>query len=194
VHGPLTSPHGVVLSDVEAFFRQVLPLCDEAEAALTAEFKCHRARKTYVALCCGTAPEQGRISVRLKTISTVTRHFAAPHPGGKEAVTDFKRLALVQQQLSAQHTNNSSSSNSSGPHSLLLVTPITGRMHQIRAHLNHIGHPLDGDGRCALHLQNAAVFVDGANEQDVCQVRSTGQARRSAVPEQAVLAFGVFVC
>ena len=31
-------------------------------------------------------------------------------------------------------------------HSLLLVQPLTGRMHQIRAHMSHIGHPLAGDG------------------------------------------------
>jgi 23S rRNA-/tRNA-specific pseudouridylate synthase len=108
------------------------------------------------------APAHGRIDVRLKTISTVMRHFAAPHPGGKEAVTEFKRLAVVQQNalvgdgMAGKEKAEGycdSSSSSSVSYSLLLVTPITGRMHQIRAHLSHIGHPLDGDGRYALKLK-----------------------------------------
>jgi 23S rRNA-/tRNA-specific pseudouridylate synthase len=117
-------------------------------------------RKTYVALCRGVAPEHGRINVRLKTISTVTRHFAVPHPGGKDAVTEFKRLALLQQpSLSAGHGVADAIGSSSSAYSLLLVTPVTGRMHQIRAHLNHIGHPLDGDGRCALQPPALLLFV-----------------------------------
>jgi hypothetical protein len=140
--------------DQPLILSQVLPLCAAAEAALTAQFKNHRVLKTYIALCRGVAPDHGRINVRLKTISTVTRHFAVPHPGGKDAVTEFKRIALLQQPSPSAGHNvadaSSSSSSSSSSYSLLLVTPITGRMHQIRAHLNHIGHPLDGDGRCVL--------------------------------------------
>ena len=132
--------------------RQVLPLSAASEAALTAAFKSHSVRKTYVALCHGVAPAHGRIDVRLKTISSVTRHFAVAHPGGKEAVTEFKRLAVVQQKPAVEHSSVEHDIADSGgsfnsAYSLLLVTPITGRMHQIRAHLNHIGHPLDGDGR-----------------------------------------------
>ena len=32
-----------------------------------------------------------------------------------------------------------------GPHSLATLRLITGRMHQIRAHARHIGHPVAGD-------------------------------------------------
>jgi 23S rRNA-/tRNA-specific pseudouridylate synthase len=132
---------------------QVLPLCSVAEAALTSEFKNHRMMKTYVALCHGVTPTNGRIAVRLKTISTVTRHFAVPHPRGKQAVTEYTRVAVLHAQSSLKGVSLGQSavdeSNSCSSYSLLLVTPVTGRMHQIRAHFNHIGHPLDGDGRCA---------------------------------------------
>ena len=34
-----------------------------------------------------------------------------------------------------------------GNASLLKLSPITGRMHQLRAHLSHIGHPIFGDNK-----------------------------------------------
>ena len=48
---------------------------------------------------------------------------------GKEAITEYYLLA----------------SDPSGQHSLLRVKLHTGRTHQIRAHLSHIGHPIVGD-------------------------------------------------
>jgi len=65
--------------------------------------------------------------------------------GGREAITEFRRLALA------------------GGHSLLDVSLGTGRTHQIRVHLAYIKHPVLGDpvygrrspliGRPALHAQ-----------------------------------------
>jgi len=34
-----------------------------------------------------------------------------------------------------------------GNATLLKLSPITGRMHQLRAHLSHIGHPILGDNK-----------------------------------------------
>ena len=79
------------------------------------------------------------------------------HPSGKDAVTVFERLAVLP----------------GGRYSLVLAWPLTGRMHQIRAHFAHLGHALAGDVRYAerkgstawcgtrLFLHSAYILVDG---------------------------------
>ncbi|HCN30500.1 MAG TPA: RNA pseudouridine synthase [Verrucomicrobiales bacterium] len=54
------------------------------------------------------------------------------HPAGAPCRTDFRLLKKV-------------THPAAGPLSLVEAAPLTGRMHQIRAHLAHLGHPVLGD-------------------------------------------------
>jgi 23S rRNA-/tRNA-specific pseudouridylate synthase len=67
----------------------------------------------------------GRYDFRLKKDEKKNQSFVKP--GGDEALTKFTRLQKM------------------GSSSLVEVSIITGRSHQIRAHFAHAGHALIGD-------------------------------------------------
>ena len=104
-----------------------------AAAALAKTFRSRSARKIYWALVVGVPkPAQGRISTYLAKQEVEEDSFMriAKH-GEKDAVHAVTYYAVVE--TAAQQL------------AWLSLKPVTGRTHQLRAHMAHIHHPIVGD-------------------------------------------------
>ncbi len=104
-----------------------------AATKLTGSFRERSARKIYWALVAGVPkPKQGRISTYLAkeeseddTIMVVAKHG---DDGASHAVTYYAVVETSAQKLA-----------------WVSLKPVTGRTHQLRAHMAHIGHAIIGD-------------------------------------------------
>ena len=100
---------------------------DAAQEALSRMLAERRVEKHYLALVEGRPREpSGRIEAPIGR-SKKDRKKMAVDPEGREAVTEWRTLA--------EHPAAT----------LLDVRILTGRTHQIRVHMRHIGHPVCGD-------------------------------------------------
>ncbi len=100
---------------------------DRAHAGLSAQLADRTLSRRYLAVAWGRTEAAGRIEAALAR-SPNDRKKIAVVAGGRQAVTDYAFIQPV------------------GLHaSLVQCTLLTGRTHQIRVHMAHIGHPLIGD-------------------------------------------------
>ncbi len=106
----------------------VIARSERAYLDLIEQFKVRDVHKEYLALAYGSpAARRGEIRTLLGRHPTDRKKIAVVKAGGREAVS----LWSVEKDW--------------GEVSLLKVTIKTGRTHQIRVHLSHIGHPVVGD-------------------------------------------------
>ena len=109
---------------------------ERSHALLLRAFAEHWMTKKYVALAAGRVePEQAQLRAWLKKDAGASRVRVFDHPsaGAQEIRTAYRMLETARVKGETL--------------SLMEVTLITGRTHQIRAHMAHIGHPLLGDDK-----------------------------------------------
>ncbi len=105
----------------------MLGLDPTSHRAMSTAFADRKVEKCYVGLCDGQIRGvSGTIVCPLARIATNPPQYAN-HPEGRVAVTQWHCLSRA------------------SDHTRLHLIPITGRSHQLRAHLQGIGHPILGD-------------------------------------------------
>ena len=101
---------------------------DRAHRHLSDQFEAHTTTRHYHAVVCGVPPDEtGTINARIIRSRRDRRKMTVTGTGGRHAVTHYHIL---------EHYDR---------FSLLKLTLETGRIHQIRIHLSHVGHPVAGD-------------------------------------------------
>ena len=96
-------------------------------AILSRQMRNRQIRRTYLALVEGIPPERGTVSAPIARVEGSTIEREVNYESGESAVTHFERLAV------------------GNGCSLVELHLETGRTHQIRVHMKHLGYPLPGD-------------------------------------------------
>lgn len=101
---------------------------DEAHRQIADQLKEHSIVRRYHAIVCGNLKEDtGTIHTQIGRHPNDRKKMAVLSAGGKEAITHYKVLKRF------------------GKYTYIECRLETGRTHQIRVHMAHLGHPLLGD-------------------------------------------------
>jgi len=125
----------------------IMALNKPAHVAISRQFEQRKTQKSYLARVFGLV-EQAEGSVNLPLICDWPNRpkQKVDHENGKQSLTHYRVLT----QNEAVNTVNNDNST------LLELTPVTGRSHQLRVHMLALGHPILGD-RLYAHSQALAM-------------------------------------
>ncbi|MDO8789264.1 MAG: pseudouridine synthase [Sulfuritalea sp.] len=113
------------------------------------QFERNEVRKQYLAVVRGWPPEAGIIDHPLsRQFDDYGRKLGAASPTeALPAITEFRRLGTVELPEAVDRYPTSR-------YALIMLTPQSGRQHQLRRHMKHITHPIIGDATWGKGIHN----------------------------------------
>ena len=122
----------------------IMALNKPAHVAISRQFEQRKTQKSYIARVFGHIKEQqGSVDLPLICDWPNRPKQKVDHENGKKSLTHYKVLQLEESKTETQS-------------SLVELTPVTGRSHQLRVHMLALGHPILGD-RLYAHEQALTV-------------------------------------
>jgi len=174
--------NGVKLSIINRLDRETSGLVlvakhRHAAGTLGRLFASRRAEKSYLAVVWGWPEEsRWRVDAPLRRLGEVAESKVwvrqCVHPGGRLAATGFRVLKRFER--------------AEGRFALVSCRPESGRMHQIRVHLEHAGFPILGDKIYGCGGSAYLEFIEGGWSADL--------QRRLLLPRQALHAARLELC
>lgn len=177
--GAESRPHLVNRLDRETSGVTLVAKTDAAARELRRLWESREVAKEYLAIVHGHAsPGQGIVDAPLgKDEASRVAIKDCVRPDGQPSQTEFSVIRRL------QLSNNGEPNKHTANFSLLRVLPRTGRKHQIRIHLAHLGHPIVGDKLYGGDEDLYLALVEGRLNDE--------QKRRLILPYQALHARAV---
>jgi tRNA pseudouridine32 synthase/23S rRNA pseudouridine746 synthase len=140
----------------------IMALNKPAHVAISRQFEQRKTKKTYLARVFGLIElNEGSVDLPLICDWPNRPKQKVDHENGKQSLTHYRVLSRNQKQ--SDLTDKQAST-------LVELTPVTGRSHQLRVHMLALGHPILGDrlyaskealamkNRLQLHALNLSLF------------------------------------
>ncbi len=154
--GGVTRPGIVHRIDKDTSGLLVIAKDDRSHEGLGRQFRAHSVHRRYRAFCYGVPSISEPKIMSLPGVSARGAELCIDLPIGRHN-TDRLKMAVQKEGKNATTFVKNLTSDATQSISEVECRLLTGRTHQIRVHLTHIGHPLLGDpiyGKGARHLKN----------------------------------------
>jgi 23S rRNA pseudouridine1911/1915/1917 synthase len=149
----------------------------QAHEFLARQFHDRKARKRYLAITLGVpARAEGRIEDRLARDPRDRKRFTWVSSGGRSAFTSYRVMRSWPPPRAGEPARG-----------LLILSPKTGRTHQLRVHMKRLGTPILGDplyGRADGRFSEASLMLHARSLSIIVPGEETARIFLSPLPER----------